>query len=326
VTLGAESYLKVDTGATPNNCVNHKHELNQMIEQCDDSLSSVECQRDADTQNHNLLKFADRTKCKAAIVVLNKILVDVVPYAASDFGTLQCSSSGFLKDSTGGSPFAKCATTASALNRAIGLWQSGSYTNCDFTTDTTTATTTVTSKQNTVSTTPTSTVSSSATTSVTSTVTSTDHGKLACNKVDGTKYIQSTGDCESQLSVLNALIQKCDSAITTTASLQCVSLDGNDVLSIYSGGKGSACNKVATSMNTMAAAAKFGDSIASASDAAVSCTLEGYLIGSTTGCVGTVGLLNHAIEGYLAGEFLSANRLRKHQQQQVQSRPRLHHR
>eukprot|EP00729_Bicosta_minor_P026195 gene26195-24038_t len=35
VTIGSESYLKVDTGASPNNCVNHKHELNQMIEACD---------------------------------------------------------------------------------------------------------------------------------------------------------------------------------------------------------------------------------------------------------------------------------------------------
>eukprot|EP00729_Bicosta_minor_P028206 gene28206-18353_t len=163
VTIDSESYLKVDTGATPNNCVNHRHELNQIIEQCGSTVTEMQCQRDVVTKNHNMLRFTDQTKCEAGAAILNKVIEDITPYVDDDFGTVQCSPEGFLKDSTGGSPYAKCATTAAALNRAIGLWQSGTYTGCDFTTLTTTATSTITSVPSTS--TVTSTASSTMSTS-----------------------------------------------------------------------------------------------------------------------------------------------------------------
>ena len=44
------------------------------------------CQRDEDTQNHNMLRFADNTKCKAAVAIFNNVVEYITPYAASDFG------------------------------------------------------------------------------------------------------------------------------------------------------------------------------------------------------------------------------------------------
>jgi len=211
--IGSERFIKVDTGAAPNNCVNHKHELNQMVEQCNASMPAMECQNSATTSNHNLLKFSSGANCKLALAYLNKIIVDVTAYA-SDNGTLQCSSSGYLKDSTSSS---KCDLTAAALNRAIGLWQSGSYRACDFTTLTTTATSTI------VVTTLTSTASS--------TVTSSFHGKLSCFGDSGTQYVRSEGRCDDQAALLNVMLAVCDTNLPSD-TVGCTTVGGEDVLKL----------------------------------------------------------------------------------------------
>lgn len=117
-----------------------------------------------------MLRAATVEKCKVARDYLNKIVVDVTAYADSDYGTFQCSPSGFLKDNTNENK--KCPASVAALNKGLEHFQSGVYTNCDYTTVTSTVTSSVSSTATTSMTSTASTsVSSTATTSASSTET-----------------------------------------------------------------------------------------------------------------------------------------------------------
>ena len=75
--LSSQRYIKVDACSAPNNCVNHRHQPNQMVKECKSTLPGVGCVNTALTENHSLLKYASYADCVAALAYLNTIIVDM---------------------------------------------------------------------------------------------------------------------------------------------------------------------------------------------------------------------------------------------------------
>jgi hypothetical protein len=287
ITLNGESYFKVEQSASGDDlCTPHARKLNAIVEDCIGSKGGLVCEETTINGKHTILRAMTSAACGIVKDSLNKVMVDFTAYVDEDFGTLQCTPGGFLKDST--DDHKKCAVTAAVLNKAIEFYQSGEYTNCDYTTATSTPTG---SNPTTVTTTLTSTE--------TTTVTTQMYGNLECLVHDGTGYIRSVTDCQTQVDVVNDILEACDSDIAHAAT--CSLVANEYVLKATHDG----CPTVASSLNTAVEKISFPNH--GNFDGGVNCTVEGFVTVSIDKCKVVAELLNDAIDDFLAGKFLACS-------------------
>ena len=242
---------------------------------------------------------------------LNLIARDIASVQEDDsFQFFGCTAEGRVKvvdDVEDGVWVGTCDDKADVLQRAVTLWTTDAYRACDYTTISSTATSSVTSQKET---TATSTLTSSATSSITSTVTSTDHGKLFCNTIDSTTYIEVLSDCDGQVDVLNEIAKLCDPSIGDEGSGEYFSIGGSGYveemncsvltshITVLKGSTDGPCSEVAAALNLMADRMSFPERYTGGT---LQCDSEGYLTSANqTQCESTIPLLNRAIAFYLA--------------------------
>ena len=282
MTLNHESYFEV---TETNACRPQARKLNAIVEECIGSKGALVCHETEVPSKHTVLRAMSAKQCNTTRNALNKLLVDFKAYADSGFGTLQCTPEGFLKDST--DDHKKCSVTAEILNRAIDLYVSGDYRDCDYTTATTTPTG---SLRTTVTTTQTTTATSTATTAM--------YGNLECFKHEGTGYLRSVTECSVQSTAINNVVEACGAGGQGTS---CAGVGDEYVLKATH----DRCSAVATSLNTAVGEIAFPNH--AKFSAGVNCTLEGYLTVGLEKCADVAGFLNNAIDDYLSDKFLACS-------------------